>query len=254
MSAQPTLPEIQKATFEDLKIAFSKGVTDFLKAPLFGMFFGGFFAAGGLFLIYGMFVLNMLWLSYPLIIGFSLIGPFIASGLYEVSRRLEANQALRWRDVLGVIWLQHKRELGWMAFVMLFIFWIWIYQIRTLVAVFFGSSGFADFSGFLDVVFSSQRGWNFLLVGHVIGAVISFVLYAITVISCPLLLDRDIDFVTAMVTSIRTILMSPIVMLTWGLLVISLTSIAALPGFLGLLFILPILGHSTWHLYRRLIK
>lgn len=246
-------PEIKKATLEDLRFALSMGLKDFVKAPQFGLFFGGVFAVAGLLLVYGMFVLDMLWLSYPLIIGFSLIGPFIATGLYEVSRRQENDQPLRWKDILGVIWLQHKRELGWMAFVMLFIFWVWMYQIRTLVAVFFGSSGFAEFNGFLDAVFYTQTGWIFLVVGHLVGALIAFVLYALTVISCPILLDRDLDFVTAMVTSIQAILKSPAVMLIWGLLVIMSVILSAIPVFLGLLIVLPVLGHATWHLYRRVI-
>ena len=244
---------IKPAQFEDLKYALANGWSDFSKAPLFGVFFGGFYAVGGLILFYGMFVLGMLWLAYPLVIGFSIIGPFIATGLYEVSRRLERNALLSWSDVLGVIWLQHRRELGWMAFVMLFIFWIWMYQIRTLVAVFFGFSGFADFSGFLEAVLTTQAGWTFLFVGHVVGAIISLVLFTLTVISCPLLLDKDVDFVSAMLASISCVIRSPMVMILWGCIVTVLIIFSALPAFLGLLIVLPVLGHATWHLYRRIV-
>ncbi len=246
--------EIKPATFEDLKYAFSMGVSDYFKAPMYGLFFGSVFAIGGLFLAYVVFELRMFWLTYPLVIGFALIGPFVATGLYEVSRRLENSVALTWPEILGVIWFQHKRELGWMAFVMLFIFWIWMYQIRTLVAVFFGFSGFADMQGFLDAVFTTQTGYTFLLVGHLVGALVSITLFALTVISCPFLLDRDVDFVTAMLTSIRTVLKSPIIMLAWGVFVILSVIASAVPAFLGLLVVLPVLGHATWHLYRRLIQ
>ena len=246
--------KIKPASVKDLKHALSMGLSDFRRAPRFGLFFGSIFAIGGIVLTYGVFVLGMLWLTYPLVIGFALIGPFIATGLYEVSRRLETDKELTWRGILLVIWQQHRRELGWMAFVTLFIFWIWMYQIRTLVAVFFGSAGFATFSGFLDAVFTTETGFLFLAVGHLVGAVIALVLFSLTVISCPLLLDRDSDFVTAMVLSVRAVLASPIVMLGWGLFVVVCVLISAIPGFLGLLFALPILGHATWHLYRQLIS
>ncbi|MDJ0612344.1 MAG: DUF2189 domain-containing protein [Rhizobiaceae bacterium] len=246
--------KIKAATLDDLRYALSMGARDFARAPLFGLFFGGFFALGGIALTYGIFVLGILWLAYPLIIGFSLIGPFIATGLYDVSRRLEADQSLNWPDILLVIWKQHRREFGWMAFVTLFIFWIWMYQIRTLVAVFFGSSGFASLERFLEAVFTTDTGLTFLIVGHLVGAVISLILFSLTVISCPLLLDRNIDFVTAMVTSIRTVLASPIVMLGWGSFVVVCVLLAAVPAFAGLLVVLPVLGHATWHLYKRLVS
>ena len=245
--------DTRKAEFKDLSYALKQGVRDYFRAPLFGLFFGSIFAFGGMALLYGVFIMGMLWLAYPLVIGFSLIGPFIAIGLYEVSRRLESGLELNWREVLFVVWIQHKREFGWMAFVMLFIFWIWMYQIRTLVAVFFGFSGFASFEGFLSIVFTTEKGWIFLLVGHLVGAVISLVLFSLTVVSCPLLLDKETDFVTAMVLSIKTVLISPVVMLGWGGFVVLCVLVSAVPGFLGLLIVLPILGHSTWHLYRRLI-
>ena len=241
------------AELDDLLYALRSGARDFTRAPLFGLFFGGVFALGGVVLIYATLILGIYWLSYPLIIGFSLLGPFIAIGLYEVSRRIEAGLELGWREVLLVIWNQHRREFGWMAFVVLFIFWIWMYQIRTLVAVFFGFSGFASLEGFLEVVFTTETGWLFLIIGHLIGAVISLVLFTLTVVSCPLLLDQEIDFVTAMVISIRVVFASPLVMVGWGIFVILSILLAAVPAFLGLLVVLPILGHATWHLYRRLI-
>lgn len=253
MEESLTVIKVKRATFADLKYSLEMGIKDFIKAPLYGLFFGGVFALGGILLFYGMFALQMFWLAYPLLIGFALIGPFIATGLYEVSRRLETERPLSWSEVLTIVWSQHRRELGWMAFVMLFIFWIWMYQIRTLVAVFFGSSGFADIEGFINIVFTTQDGLIFLLVGHVVGAVISLILFSLTVVSCPLLLDKDVDFVTAMMTSIRAVLNSPVVMLFWGGFVVISVILSAVPAFLGLLIVLPVLGHATWHLYRRLI-
>jgi len=237
----------------DLRGALADGWRDYLAAPGFGLFFGAIFAIGGWALLTTVFFLGAAWMAYPLIIGFALIGPFAATGLYEVSRRREAGQPLVWSEILGVVLQQRHRELGWMAFVMLFIFWVWMYQIRTLVAVFFGFEGFSTLEDLVQAVFTTQNGWTFLLVGHLVGALISLTLFSLTVISCPLLLEHDVDFVTAMITSVKTVFSSPVAMLGWGCFVVVAILLAAATGFIGLLVILPILGHATWHLYRRAI-
>lgn len=249
----PSLPVVNAVRFRDLREVLQLGWIDFAAVPSFGLFFGAIYVAGGLVLTTAVTQLGIYWILYPLVIGFALIGPFVAAGLYEVSRRREQNLKLDWLAILYVVWLQHRREFGWMAFVMLFVFWVWMYQARTLVAVFFGFQGFASLEGFLTAVLTTTNGWLFLLAGHAVGAVISLVLYALTVVSCPLLLDRDVDFVTAMITSVRAVQHSPIVMIAWGLFVILCVIISALPGFLGLLVSLPVLGHATWHLYRRVV-
>ena len=247
------LPEINTISFSDLRQILALGWADFVRAPMYGLFFGTIYAIAGVILVASVAYFNMPILAYPLIIGFALIGPFVATGIYETSRMLENKTPLSWQAILSVVWRQHRRELGWMAFVMLFIFWIWMYQIRTLVAVFFGFHGFATFQDFLGVLFTTSNGITFLVVGHIVGAIISMVLFSLTVISCPLLLEREVDFVTAMVTSIRAVAASPIVMLAWGAFVVLSVILSALPAFLGLLVILPVLGHATWHLYKRVV-
>lgn len=248
-----SLPEVRSIAISDLRGALQQGWADFRNAPAFGLFFGAIYALGGLILVSVVTMLDMRWVAYPLVIGFALLGPFVASGLYEVSRRLETGRSLSWPVVLGVVWDQHRRELGWMAFVMLFVFWVWMYQARTIFVVFFGSKGFATYDAFIDAVFTTTNGWTFLLVGHVVGAIISMILFALTVVSCPLLLDREADFVTAMITSIRAVAASPVVMMGWGLFVIVCMMLSMLPAFLGLVIVLPVLGHATWHLYRRAV-
>ncbi len=247
------LPEVRPIQFHDLRDILALGWSDFRRAPQFGIFFGAVYAIGGIILVASVIRFDMAWLAYPLIIGFALIGPFIATGLYETSRKLENQDPLTWGGILAAVWEQHRRELGWMAFVTLFIFWVWMYQVRTLVAVFFGSQGFATFDGFLDVLFTTSNGITFLVVGHLVGAVISLVLFTLTVVSCPLLLEREVDFVTALITSIRAVAASPIVMLGWGAFVVVAVIVSALPAFLGLLVVLPVLGHATWHLYKRAV-
>ena len=247
------LPDVRAVSFSDLWQILRLGWADFVFAPAYGLFFGAVYAIGGVILSGFVLHLKMYWVAYPLVIGFALIGPFIAAGLYDVSRRRERADNLTWRGVLGVVWQQRRREMGWMAFVMLFVFWVWMYQARTLFAVFFGFQGFATFDGFLTAVFMTMNGWTFLIAGHIVGALLAMVLFTLTVVSCPLLLDRDVDFVTAMITSIRAVFRSPVTMFAWGLFVITCVVLSALPAFLGLLISLPVLGHATWHLYRRAV-
>ncbi|MFN4354152.1 DUF2189 domain-containing protein [Parvibaculum sp.] len=256
MSAGPAapangLPRIHTMTFGDLASALNAGFRDFLRAPLFGLVIGGTFALIGVVIVASLTIWQLPWLIYPFAIGFPLVGPFAAVGLYEVSRRLAAGERPSWGDVFGVIWAQRRREVSWMAFVMLFVFWIWMYQVRLLIALFLGLVSFASFEQFLTVVFTTQDGILFLAIGHVVGAVLALVLFSITVISIPLLLEREVDMVTAMITSIKAVFQSPVVMLGWGVFVTLCVLMASLPLFLGLLVVLPVFGHATWHLYRR---
>ena len=248
------MPEVRTIEFSDLMAAFTAGVKDFLAAPLFGLFFGGFFAIGGLLMVLFIARLDMHYMIYPLAIAFPLIGPFAAVGLYEVSRDIEQGRVLTWRGVLASVWAQKGRELSIMAFVTLFIMWVWMYQVRLLVAIFLSHKSFSTLGGFLDIVLHSPEGLKFLAVGHVVGAVLYSVLFTVTVVSIPLVLDREVDFVTAIITSVKAVLKNPVVMLAWALVVLVLTAGAMVPMFLGLFFVLPVLGHATWHLYQRLVE
>lgn len=247
------MPQVRAIGFADIAQALAEGWSDFRRAPQFGVFFGGFYAVWGVLIAAMLTVLDMAYLVFPMSIGFVLLGPFLAVGLYEVSRRLERGEALAWSQVLGVIWLQRQRELVWMAFVMLFVFWVWMYQVRLLLALFLGFKSFSDLAGFLRIVLATYEGVLFLLVGSAIGAVLSLVLFSVTVVACPLLLDREADFITAIITSVKAVTTSGLPMIAWGLAVVALVIAASLTAFLGLLVVLPVLGHTTWHLYRRAV-
>lgn len=247
------LPQIRELTPGDIRSALMQGLSDFARAPLYGLFFGSVFALAGLVIVLALTWWDVSWMIYPFAIGFPLIGPFAAAGLYEVSRRIEAGRPLVWSQVLSVVWAQRGRDLSWMAFVMLFVFWIWMYQVRLLIALFLGRMSFSTLEKFTTIVLTTEQGWIFLAVGHVVGAALSLILFSITVISIPLLMDREVDFVTAMITSVKTVLTSPVPMIGWGILVTLLMLLACVPFFLGLLIVLPVLGHATWHLYRRAV-
>lgn len=244
---------INTIAFNDIAEALRQGLRDFQRAPLYGLFFGGIYACGGILIYLLLRTYGMPWMILPIAIGFPLIGPFVAVGLYEVSRRLAAGRPLAWGEVLTVVFAQRKREVSWMAFVVLFVFWIWIYQVRLLLAIFLGFKTFSTVQGFIDVVTGTAQGISFLVVGTVIGALLSFVLFCSTVVAIPLLLDRETNFVEAIITSFKAVFANLPTMIGFGIVVAALTALALLPMFVGLFIVLPVLGHATWHVYRRVI-
>ncbi|MCP8940300.1 DUF2189 domain-containing protein [Alsobacter sp. SYSU M60028] len=245
-------PVIRKIGFNDLGEALGAGLRDFQAAPLFGFFFGGIYALGGMAITWSAWAGGLLYLVYPLAAGFALIGPFVAVGLYEVSRIREQGRRPGWGEVMRVVFAQSGREFGWMAFVTIFMFMMWMYQVRLLLALFFGFRSFSP-EEFLSTVLTTPEGLLFLAIGHLDGAVLSLILFSLTVVSFPLLLDREVDFITAMITSVRSVIANPGPMVAWAAAVVLLLIAASLPLFAGLFVVLPILGHTTWHLYRRLV-
>lgn len=248
-----TMPEVNALGFEDIKTSLLKGVSDFRQAPMFGLFFGGIFAFGGILIVQSFYAWEKGWLIYPMIVGFPLIGPFAAVGLYEVSRRLENGIPLKWNEVLSIISLQKGRQIPYMAFVILFIFWIWMYQIRLLIAIILGRMSFTSWDSFINIITTTPEGWTFIIVGHIVGACFSLLLFSVTVVSIPLIMDRDIDFVTGMITSVKTVIESPFVLICWGAFIGIALVVSSIPLFLGLLITLPVLGHATWHIYKKAV-
>lgn len=251
--APPKAPVVRAARVEDIVAAVEAGLRDFRAAPLYGLFFGLVYALAGMAVVYAATHFGLIWLAFPLAAGFALIGPFAAVGLYEVSRRRQAGEPLSWGVVLGAAIQSGKRELGWMALVSLFAFIIWMYQVRLLYAFIFGLAPL-DTSDPVGALFGTQEGLLFLGIGTLWGAVLAVAVFALTVISFPLLLDRDHDFVTAMITSVKAVVASPKVMVGWGIVTALVLLLSMLPYFIGLIVTLPVLGHATWHLYSRLVE
>jgi uncharacterized membrane protein len=250
LAGTPTAPAINTLDFGDLSAALRLGWSDFRRAPQFGLFFAAVFVAGGWIMFYALTRAGMLWLSLPAAAGFPIIGPFVACGLYEVSRRLERGLPLSWGEVLGVIWAEKNRQIPSMAVVIVVFFLIWTFLGHMIFALFMGLSVMTNVSSSL-AIYLTPNGLGMLAMGTLVGAVLATLLFSITVVSLPLLLDRDVDFVTAMITSFATVRDNPVVMLAWGVIIAGLTFLAMLPGFLGLFVVFPLLGHATWHLYRR---
>ncbi len=248
-------PGVNKVSVDDVLEVLAIGFRDFRTAPQYGLFFSGIYTVGGWLLILLLVRFDLPFLVYPLAAGFALIAPFIASGFYVVSRGLEpgglgADQRLSWILVFATVRSMFSRDLGWMALVTGFSLFIWL-DIAALLS--FGFMGFRlfSFSELLDVIFTTPTGWLFLLVGNAAGAAIAFSVFSYSVVSIPMLFDRDIDFITAMLTSVRFVVLNPRVMAVWCVIIAVLVGLSLLSGLVGLLVVLPVLGHATWHLYRR---
>ncbi|MCB2114929.1 MAG: DUF2189 domain-containing protein [Rhodobacteraceae bacterium] len=246
------LPDIGTVVVSDIADVLRLGLRDFLRAPLFGLFFSAVYVAGGLLLwqVYG--VAGQQWWLAPVAVGFPLFAPFAAVGLYEVSRRIEAGEPLRWGSVLGVVFAQKDRQIPAMAAVIIVIFLFWVFVAHALFALFMGLRAFTTGTDMVSLFFEGN-GPLMLLVGGAVGAGFAGALFAITVAGLPLLLDKEIDFVTAMIHSTHAVLANKTAMIVWGAVITGLMVLGMAPLFLGLFLVLPILGHATWHMYRRIM-
>ncbi len=246
--AEAAKPEVKQLVIADLGAVLRAGIADFRRAPQFGLFFSAVYVLGGFFLIW----LGAGHVSWILAtsLGFPLIAPFAAAGLYEVSRRMEQGQPLDWDGVLGIVWQERTRQLPWLGAIIVIYFLFWTFLAHMLFALFMGLSTMTNISDSWDVFFT-LNGLTMIAVELVVGAILAFLLFSLTVVSLPLVLDREVDFVTAMLLSLQTVRENLVVMLVWAMFIAVLTLVALLPWFLGLMVVLPVLGHATWHLYRK---
>ncbi len=244
--------EIRKIEIADVIECVAKGVQDFGRAPRYGMFFGAIYAIGGLVIVWAAFALDYPYLAYPFVMGFALFAPFGAAGTYEISRRLESGEPLSWSAILGSIWSRSGKELGWLGLVSLFTFVIWL-DLAVFIFLMFYGPDIPSMPQLFAKIFTTAHGVAFLLVGNGLGAIIALFVFSITAVAPPLVVDREVDFVTAMTTSVRAVLANPRPMLVWAIVIGADLAISFATLFVALLVIFPVLGHTTWHLYRRLI-
>ena len=243
------LPAARPLTPTDLLSALRAGWSDFRRAPLWGLGFAAVYALGGLALLW--IGAGMLTWTLVLSLGFPLIAPVAAVGLYEVSRRLASGAPLTTQEVLGVVAQERKRQMPWVGMMLLLVFLFWTFLAHLLFAVFFGATAILNIHSAPLEFFGSPRGFAMAAVQLAVGGGVAFLVFALTAFALPMLLEHEIDFVTAMMTSLKAVRANRGTMLLWAAIVAGLTFAAMLPAFLGLLVALPVLGHATWHLYRR---
>lgn len=246
------IPPVRAATFSDLRAALAAGWGDFRAAPTFGILVGLSYAAFGwaLFAVVHSSTLN--GLTFPLFGGFVMVAPFVATILYEISRRRQEGLAFTLADARSIVAGTARRQLMLLGLVLVLWLAIWSRAAVFIYAIYYGVNALPFLEMLPDLV-SSWRGLEFLFWGHVVGAAFAFVAYALSALSFPFLLDRDADFASAIIVSFSAVLASPVVMLAWAALIGVTMAVAAAPAFLGLLVALPVFGHATWHLYTRLV-
>lgn len=247
IGSQPTNVAADLA-WQDVRAAIKAGWDDFKALPFYGLLFALFYMAGGNALYSGMISNGQLVWFIAAAAGFPLFAPFAAIGIYEVSRLRQNGESVTWGAVFGALRGRGNGQLSAMAVTVLLFFGFWVVLARGIFAIFFAQSGIGQET--IGILLSAQ-GVTMLLVGSIVGALIALALFAITVVSLPMLLDRDVDFVTAMITSLDVVRLNRNVMLMWAGLIAVVLFVSMLPYFLGLFITLPVLGHATWHLYKR---
>jgi uncharacterized membrane protein len=246
-------PAVRHITVGDLADALRLGFEDFWAKPSHYVFLCLIYPIVGLILTQWSSGSNAIHLVYPLMSGFALVGPFAAIGLYEISRRRERGMDTSWRHAFDV---RHSPALPSIAVIgamLVALFLVWLYTAQSIYVSLFGDQPPASIGGFFQQVFTTSEGWKLIVLGNAAGFVFAVVALATTVVAFPLLLDRDVGAVAAIETSARAVIANPGPMALWGLIVAVLLAIGSIPLFAGLAVVVPVLGHATWHLYRKVV-
>ena len=246
-------PAVRRIGVADLGLALARGYDDFAAYRTDVIFLCVFYPLVGLVLARLAFGYDLLPLIFPLASGFALVGPFAAVGLNEMSRRREAGMAVTWADAFGVFRSPSLGAIVVLGLVLMAIFLLWLLAAEAIYQITLGPAPPVSLGGFVHDVLSTPTGWTMIGLGLGVGFLFALLVLAISVISFPLLLDREAGVDTAVLTSIRAVLTNPGPMAAWGLIVAGGLVIASIPFFLGLIIVMPVLGHATWHLYRRIV-
>ena len=252
-SEVPAHPVVKKITTADLKEALTKGFDDFWAMPSHLVFLGLIYPILGACLAALTFTNNALPLLFPLASGFALVGPFAGIGLYEISRRRELGLPVSWQDAFDVLKSPSIPSIIGLGVLLLVIFLIWLTTARLLYQSLFGYAAPTSYPQFIQQVLTTSEGMKLIVLGNALGFVFAAAVLSISVISFPLLLDRDVGVAVAVYTSIKAVAMNPVTMAIWGLIVAAALLIGSIPLFVGLAIVMPVLGHATWHLYRRVV-
>ncbi len=247
-------PAIRRISVDDLGLALRQGLNDFLSQPSHLVFIGLIYPVVGLLLAFWASNADLLPLLYPLMSGFALIGPLAAIGLYEISRRREAGLDTSWTHVFDVLRSPSLPAIIVLGLSLLVIFVAWLMTANALYNWIFEPPGQVTLQQFLDNVLHTEGGHRLIWIGNLVGFVFAAVAFCISAISFPLLLDRDVGAGVAVATSVRAVLENLVPMVIWGVIIAAGLVVGFATLFVGLAVIMPILGHATWHLYRRIVQ
>lgn len=246
-------PAIRKIGIADLVDALKLGLDDFNEKPSHYVFLCLMYPIAGIALTLWSADANLLPLLFPLMSGFALLGPMAAIGLYEISRRREKGLDTSWKYAFDVRFSPALPSIIAVGLMLFALFIVWLVVAQNIYMVFFGDTVPITLSSFFSNVLTTPQGMAMMFWGNLVGFCFALVVLATTIITFPLLLDRDVGAVAAIDASIRATLINPIPVAVWGLIVAALLVVGTIPIFAGLAVIMPILGHATWHLYRKLV-
>ena len=246
-------PSIARIRVADLKEALAAGLDDFAASRTDVVLLCLVYPVLGLILVRFASGHQMLPLLFPLASGFALVGPFAAIGLYEMSRRREQGAPIGWADAFGVIRAPAIASIVLLGVVLMAIFLLWLVAAEAIYRLTLGPEAPVSATAFIHDVLLTKAGWSMIAVGIGVGFLFAVVVLAIGAVSFPLLLDRAAGLDTAVATSVHAVLANPGPMALWGLIVAGGLVLGSIPFLLGLVVVLPVLGHATWHLYRRLV-
>jgi uncharacterized membrane protein len=251
--AKPRRIPVRKITDEDLRLSLKQGLDDFRDLR------GDIFFAGLIYTVIGLAAVVMTTSAplipffFPVVAGVALLGPVAAAGFYELARRRELGQEVHWFNFLDVRKRPSIDDMGIVAGLLLLIFCGWLIAAGALYALTFGWATPTSIGGFLTAVFTTPRGWMLIVSGAIVGAAFGWLVLALSVVSLPMLVDCDVSAADAVSASWRAAHANKAEMVRWGLTVVALLVLGSIPLFVGLAFVLPWLGYSTWHLYTRLV-
>jgi uncharacterized membrane protein len=254
LDAGVSLPHIRHIGMADIRAALANGFDDFWAMPSHILFLGLIYPVVGFILFRLAFGYDVLSLLFPLIAGFALIGPVASTGLYELSRRREQGLEVSWAHAFAVLRSPAIRSIAALGAMLLAFFIGWLYTAQALYQALFGDIPPRSLHEFATQILTTPSGWTLIVIGNLIGFVYAATVLVLSVVSFPMLVDRPVGVGVAVQTSVRAVLANPVPMAAWGLIVAAGLIIGSLPFLIGLALIMPILGHATWHLYRRVVE
>ena len=247
------LPAVRKIELADLRDVLARGYSDLAAFRTDAIFLAVIYPLAGLVLAWAALNYNLSPLVFPLASGFALIGPVAGLGLYELSRRREQGGDTELADSFGAAHAPAFGAIVVLGLLLFAIFLLWLGAAYAVYLLTLGPEAPASISSFVSDVFTTRAGWMMIVIGVGVGFLFAVLVLTIGVISFPLLLDRHVGPYTAVATSVRAVIANPGPMAAWGLIVAGGLVIGSLPALIGLVIVMPLLGHSTWHLYRKVV-